>query len=49
MFSVHEKSTFEVAVQYIQYIRNDMDSDRPIIIVANKVDLVRKRQISHEG
>lgn len=25
-----------------------MDSDRPIIIVANKVDLVRKRQISNE-
>ncbi|XP_052063724.1 GTP-binding protein Rit2-like [Mytilus californianus] len=48
VFSVHEKSTYEVAVQYIQYIRNDMDSDRPIIIVANKVDLVRKRQISNE-
>lgn len=48
VFSVHERPTFDIALQYLNSIRNEKFSDRPIILVANKVDLVRKRQISHE-
>lgn len=49
VFSVHERTTFDVAIRYLQYVRNEQYSDRPIIIVANKVDLVRKRQVSSDG
>ncbi|CAC5359016.1 unnamed protein product [Mytilus coruscus] len=47
-FSVHDSDSFEVAKQYLQNIRYELYSDRAIILVANKVDLVRKRQISTE-
>jgi GTPase SAR1 family protein len=46
---VTERPTYDVAIRYLEYIRNEQFSDRPIIIVANKVDLVRKRQVSSDG
>ena len=49
VFSVHDHMSFVVASEYLQYLRNELDSDRPIVLVANKVDLVRKRQISADG
>lgn len=49
VYSVHERPTYDVAIRYLEYIRNEQSSDRPIIIVANKVDLVRKRQVSSNG
>ncbi|CAG2187287.1 unnamed protein product [Mytilus edulis] len=48
VLSVHDSNSFTIAEGYLQYLRNELDSDRPIILVANKVDLVRKRQITTE-
>ncbi|CAG2238319.1 unnamed protein product [Mytilus edulis] len=48
VFSVYEKSSYDIACRFLQCIRNEQFSDRPIILVANKVDLVRKRQITKE-
>lgn len=49
VFSVHDSTSFDTAKQYLHCIRCEMFSDRAIILVANKVDLVRKRQISADG
>jgi hypothetical protein len=49
VYSVHEWSTYDVAIRYLEYVRNEQFSDIPIIIVANKVDLVRKRLVSNSG
>ncbi|XP_071172967.1 ras-related protein O-RAL-like [Mytilus edulis] len=48
VFSVHERPSFDVATKYLTYLRNELFIDRAIILVANKVDLVRKRQIASE-
>ncbi|XP_052062025.1 ras-related protein Rap-2a-like [Mytilus californianus] len=48
VFSVHESDSFTLAEGFLQYLRNELDSDRPIILVANKIDLVRKRQVTKE-
>ncbi|XP_071176418.1 ras-related protein Rap-2a-like [Mytilus edulis] len=48
VFSVHDSDSFSIAEGFLQYLRNELYSDRPIILVANKIDLVRKRQISKE-
>ncbi|CAC5386169.1 unnamed protein product [Mytilus coruscus] len=48
VFSVHDSDSFTLAEGFLQYLRNELDSDRPIILVANKIDLVRKRQVTKE-
>lgn len=48
VFSVHDNNSFECAKQHLNIIRNDIFSDRPIILVANKIDLVRTRQVSQD-
>ncbi|CAC5390651.1 unnamed protein product [Mytilus coruscus] len=48
VFSVHDSDSFKIAEGYLHYLRNERDSDRPIILVANKIDLVRKRQVTTE-
>ncbi|XP_063442421.1 GTP-binding protein GEM-like [Mytilus trossulus] len=48
VLSVHDSNSLTIAEGYLQYLRNELDSDRPIILVANKIDLVRKRQITTE-
>ncbi|VDI70623.1 Rad and Gem related GTP binding protein 1 [Mytilus galloprovincialis] len=48
VFSVHDSDSFSIAEGFLQYLRNELYSDRPIILVANKIDLVRKRQVSKE-
>ncbi|XP_063442423.1 uncharacterized protein LOC134722731 [Mytilus trossulus] len=48
VFSVHDSDSFSLAEGFLQYLRNELDSDRPIILVANKIDLVRKRQVTKE-
>ncbi|XP_052062024.1 GTP-binding protein RAD-like [Mytilus californianus] len=48
VFSVHDSDSFTLAEEFLQYLRNELDSDRPIILVANKIDLVRKRQVTKE-
>ncbi|KAJ8321505.1 hypothetical protein KUTeg_000945 [Tegillarca granosa] len=46
VFAINSKATFDIAAENMKYIRETVGSDRPIILVANKVDLVRKRQVS---
>ncbi|XP_076109236.1 uncharacterized protein LOC143078172 isoform X1 [Mytilus galloprovincialis] len=48
VFSVHDSDSFTQAQGFLQHLRIELDSDRPIILVANKIDLVRKRQITKE-
>ncbi|KAK3086685.1 hypothetical protein FSP39_021960 [Pinctada imbricata] len=48
VFSIDDEESFYVAKDTIGYLRNEMDSDRTIILVANKVDLVRRRHISQD-
>ncbi|CAG2209291.1 unnamed protein product [Mytilus edulis] len=48
VFSVHDSDSFSLAEGFLQYLRNELYSDRPIILVANKIDLVRKRQVTKE-
>ncbi|CAG2209290.1 unnamed protein product [Mytilus edulis] len=48
VFSVHDSDSFSIAEGFLQYLRNELYSDRPIILVANKIDLVRKRQVTKE-
>ncbi|VDI17090.1 Hypothetical predicted protein [Mytilus galloprovincialis] len=47
-FSVHDSDSLSIAEGFLQYLRNELYSDRPIILVANKIDLVRKRQVTKE-
>ncbi|CAC5386172.1 unnamed protein product [Mytilus coruscus] len=48
VFSVHDSDSFTQAERFLQHLRIELDSDRPIILVANKIDLVRKRQVTKE-
>ncbi|XP_071176415.1 GTP-binding protein GEM-like [Mytilus edulis] len=48
VFSVHDSDSFSIAEGFLQYLRNELYSDRPIILVANKIDLVRKRKVTKE-
>lgn len=47
--SINDRETYESSVDTIHRLRNDIGSDRVIIMVANKVDLVRKRVVTAEG
>ncbi|KAK3085714.1 hypothetical protein FSP39_007719 [Pinctada imbricata] len=46
VFSVDDKRSFCDARDTVTYLRNDLGSDRAIVLVANKIDLVRKRQVT---
>ncbi|CAC5386173.1 unnamed protein product [Mytilus coruscus] len=48
VFSVHNRESFTKAEELLYQLRNDIDSDRPIILVANKIDLVRKRHVKYK-
>jgi Rad/Gem-related GTP binding protein 1 len=49
VFSVNDRSTFEMAVETLYQIRHELCSQKAVILVANKIDIVRKRVISSEG
>ncbi|XP_062615989.1 GTP-binding protein GEM-like [Saccostrea cucullata] len=48
VFSVNDRSTFEMAVETLFQIRHELCSTKAVILVANKIDIVRKRVISSE-
>lgn len=48
VYSITDKSSFDAAVQILYTLRHCMDSDRPIVLVGNKADLVRKRKVKKE-
>ncbi|XP_033754893.1 GTP-binding protein REM 1-like [Pecten maximus] len=48
VFSVDNRASFDTAVDMLNHIRDTHGMDRAIILVANKIDLVRKRMVSCE-
>ena len=49
VFSVNDRSTFEMALEMLFQIRHELCSEKAVILVANKIDIVRKRVISSDG
>ncbi|KAK7498775.1 hypothetical protein BaRGS_00009867, partial [Batillaria attramentaria] len=47
VFSVADRSSFDVAAYLLRHLRVEVGTDRAIILVANKVDLVRQRRVSN--
>jgi hypothetical protein len=48
VYSILDKSTFQIVIDLLKFIRVVERRTNPIIIVGNKSDLVRKRSISRE-
>ncbi|XP_060062696.1 GTP-binding protein REM 1-like [Ylistrum balloti] len=48
VFSVDNRASFDTAVDMLNHIRDIHGMDRAIILVANKIDLVRRRMVSSE-
>ena len=49
VFSVTDRSSFDVAAFLLRHLRVEVGTDRAIIVVANKVDLVRQRRVTNSG
>lgn len=49
VFSVNNPSTFQIAKDNLNKIRNELKINKTIILVANKIDLVRKRAVPANG
>lgn len=49
VYSVDDVTSFEAVEETMYHLRHDLGSDRPFILVANKIDLVRNRKVSPEG
>lgn len=49
VFSVNNPSTFQIAKDNLNKIRNELKISKTIILVANKIDLVRKRAVPANG
>ncbi|XP_070191750.1 GTP-binding protein RAD-like [Littorina saxatilis] len=47
VFSVTDRSSFDVAAFLMRHLRVEVGTDRAIILVANKVDLVRQRRVTN--
>lgn len=48
VFSIAHRDTFDVASDLLSNLRMDLGTDRSIILVGNKLDLVRKRKVKTE-
>lgn len=48
IYSVIDRSTFDAAVQSLYKLRHGLGTDRPIVLVGNKIDLVRKRKVKKD-
>jgi 50S ribosomal subunit-associated GTPase HflX len=45
-----DRASYQVAVDHLYNIRHELSiKDKPTILIANKIDLVRKRKVSKEG
>ena len=49
VYSVADRKSFEKAVDIMYDLRKCLITQRAIILVANKTDIVRTRQVTHEG
>ncbi|OWF43337.1 GTP-binding protein GEM-like [Mizuhopecten yessoensis] len=48
VFSVDSRASFDTAVEMLNQLRDTQGMDRAMILVANKIDLVRRRMVSSE-
>ncbi|CAG5116372.1 unnamed protein product, partial [Candidula unifasciata] len=48
VFAINDHASFECAKDLVRYLRVDHGTDRVIVLVANKIDLVRKRKVGAE-
>lgn len=48
VYAVIDRTTFDAAVQSVYKLRHGLGTDRPIVLVGNKIDLVRKRKVKKE-
>ena len=49
-YSITDRVSYQVAVDTLYQLRQTLAiKDTPIILIANKIDLVRKRKVSREG
>ncbi|XP_045191712.2 uncharacterized protein LOC123548475 [Mercenaria mercenaria] len=48
VYCITERATFEIAIDLLKQIRDEVGSNKAIILVGNKSDLVRRRTISQE-
>ena len=49
VYSILDRTTFERALETLYELRGDPDKRPAVILVANKSDVVRSRQVSEEG
>ena len=49
VFSVTDPSTYNYAVNTVRKLRVESGTDRAIILVGNKIDLVRQRRVTKHG
>ena len=49
VFAINDHDSFSTAQALLRYLRVDFGTDRAIMLVANKIDLVRKRKVTAEG
>ena len=49
VYSISDKASYTTAIEMLKSIRSSESKTRPIILVGNKSDLVRKRSINREG
>ena len=49
VFSVEDGKSFKNGVRKIEMIRQEIQFDKPLFLVANKVDLARHRVVTEKG
>lgn len=49
VYAINDHASFETAQALVRFLRVDYGTDRAILLVANKTDLVRKRKVTADG
>jgi len=49
VYSATDRSSFDLAVDILRQLREEVGATKAIILVGNKTDLARKRTISADG
>ncbi|WAR11861.1 GEM-like protein [Mya arenaria] len=49
VYSITDRASYQVAVDILYHVRHQLEiKDKPTILIANKIDLVRKRKVTRE-
>lgn len=49
VYSCADRNSFRAASQVLKRLKEETGSSKTVMIVANKVDLARKRQVNYDG